>query len=228
MTDVATVRNNAEWCEAVCRTHGRGGVFTRWAWTSRRRTPALYPDAVTLLPATGVADVLKAIDLSEGCSVKDSFARLDLSADGFEPIIEAQWIDRPAALSMPPAPSPFWTVASVGELAEWAIAWNGGPADLFRAQLLDEPAVRVLAARRNGVIIAGAIAYDSGPVTGVSNLFAVDGDLDDAWAGVLCALPGRRVVGYGTGGALAAAVRVGFARAGPLRVWQRTPSASRP
>jgi hypothetical protein len=65
----------------------------------------------------------------------------------------------------------------------------------------------------------GAGAGGSGPVTGVSNLFTHDGDLDEAWAGALSALPGRRVVGYESGPALTAALRNGFTAAGALRVW---------
>jgi hypothetical protein len=90
------------------------------------------------------------------------------------------------------------------------------------AELLAHPAVRVFGARRDGAIVAGAVAYHSGPVTGVSDLFAVDGDLDGAWAGALSALPDRRVVGYEDGLALAAALRLGFTPTGLLRVWLRT------
>jgi hypothetical protein len=222
VTILDAVRNNAEWCEAMCRAHGGGGVYNRWAWTSACRTPPLYPDAVTLLPDTDLADILDAIDTSEGCSVKDSFACLDLSSAGFEPIIQAHWIERPAGRPTPPPPTPWTAVSTARELAEWATAWNGEPTGLFHPELLSHPAIRVLAARRGGAIVAGAVVNHSGPVTGVSNLFAVDGDLDGAWAGALSALPDRRVVGYETGLALAAALRLGFTRTGPLRVWLRT------
>jgi len=216
------VRNNAEWCDTMCRAHGRGGVFSRWAWTSARRTPPLYPDAVALHPDTRRAEILDAIDTTQGCSVKDSFACLDLSGAGFEPIIQAYWIDRPAGRPTPPPPTPWAAVNTARELAEWATAWNGGPTGLFHPQLLAHPAVRILAARRDGAIVAGAVVNHTGPVTGISNLFAVDGNLDEAWAGALSTLPDRRVVGYESGPALAAALRLGFAPTGPLRVWLRT------
>jgi hypothetical protein len=82
--------------------------------------------------------------------------------------------------------------------------------------------VRVLAARQGGEIVAGAVANRSGSVKGVSNLFAVDGNLDEAWTGLLSALPRRHVVGYETGPALAAARRLGFTSTGRLRVWMHT------
>lgn len=71
----------------MCRAHGWAGTVDDRAWTSARRTPPLYPDAVTLSATASVSEVLDRVDAGEGCSVKDSFARLDLSADGFVPIM---------------------------------------------------------------------------------------------------------------------------------------------
>jgi hypothetical protein len=39
--------NNAEWCDLVCGTHGAQTRFDEGAWTSRTRTPARGPGAVT-------------------------------------------------------------------------------------------------------------------------------------------------------------------------------------
>jgi len=212
-------RNNAEWCELMCRAHGGGGLVGPGFWASPRRTPPLYPDAVTLRPDADQAAVLAAVDLTGGCSIKDSFACLDLRAAGFAPIIDATWIARPADLPVPSPPVPWSVVDTASGLAEWAAAWGAdGP---FRPELLDFPEVRVLAARRAGEVVAGAVVNHTGPIAGVTNLFAVDGDLDAAWAGVLAVLAGRWVVGYETGRALTAATTMGFTRLGPLRVWLR-------
>ena len=66
-------QNNAEWCDAFCRTHGVVGRFHADSWFSPVRTPPYYPDAVTLLPEITIEQVLSGIDTSEGCSVKDGF-----------------------------------------------------------------------------------------------------------------------------------------------------------
>jgi len=71
--------NNAEWCDAFCRTHGIGGNFDAAAWISAERTPALYPDAVTLASGCAADRLIARVDASPGCSIKDSFADLDLS-----------------------------------------------------------------------------------------------------------------------------------------------------
>ncbi len=95
-------RVNARWCDTVCRAHGFAGTFTRHVWKSARRTPPLYPDAVTLTPDVTVPEVLEGIETSPGCSVKDSFGRLDLSQAGFEVLVEAEWIARMAQAPLEP------------------------------------------------------------------------------------------------------------------------------
>ncbi|MGW0063193.1 hypothetical protein ACWDTT_25085 [Streptosporangium sandarakinum] len=94
---VAAARNNADWCASVCRSHGIPNTFSETAWHSARRTPPYYPDAVTLHPDAVPTDFLSEIDTaSPGCSIKDSFAALDLTSDGFVKFFTAQWIHRPA------------------------------------------------------------------------------------------------------------------------------------
>src|SRR5919199_2699420 len=75
-------RNNAEWCDAFCRTHGIAGRFDDDAWWSAVRTPPFYPDAVTLMPGADAGRILARVDGGPGCSIKDSFSDLDLSGEG--------------------------------------------------------------------------------------------------------------------------------------------------
>ncbi|MEV6553478.1 hypothetical protein AB0M57_32985 [Streptomyces sp. NPDC051597] len=220
----AAARNNAEWCEALCRAHGLTGARDAHAWTSARRTPPLYPDAVTLGPGAGSRGIVERIDASPGASVKDSFAALDLTGEGFAVLFDAQWIHRPAP---EPGAGEWERVRTEEELARWERAWSDGDSDgLFPPALLAEDAHAFLAARdAAGRIVAGAVASTSASVVGVSNLFAADGDLDAAWAGCLGTLarhrPGLDVVGYESDDDLAAAVRAGFTPVGGLRVWLR-------
>ncbi|WP_237291358.1 hypothetical protein [Streptomyces sp. Sge12] len=217
--------NNAAWCDAVCRAHG---VAPRYEgdglWVSPRRTPPMYPDAVTLEPGVPAERVLLGVDTdSPGCSVKDSFADLDLAGAGFEVLFEAQWIHRPAGAPLPAAEAeaggPEWSeVTDAAELAGWEAASGG----VFRPELLGEGTV-FLAGRAGGRIVAGAVASTGGGVVGVSNVFGA------AWAGVLCAVavrwPELDVVGYEHGEDLEAALRAGFTPIGPVRVWLRAGGA---
>jgi hypothetical protein len=206
-------RNNADWCDLVCRTNGLATAFDADAWVCLRRSPPFYPDAVTLAPTAGTAWLAR-IDSTPGCSVKDSFARLDLSGDGFRVLFEATWIHRP-----PSAGATTWrAVRRPGELRAFAAAHGAG--DTFRPALLTDPTTVVVYGDSGG-----AIGNRSGDVVGFSNFFTTGPDVDRAWAEAVAAVsgafPGLPLVGYEHGDSLAAALRAGFSPIGPLRVWLR-------
>jgi hypothetical protein len=225
--------NNASWCDLVSRSHGAPTSFSDEAWTSRSRTPTYYPDAVTLVPRPSVPELLSQIDASPGCSVKDSFATLDLSGGGFRVLREGEWIMRPADLGPLPVIGPAWNrVTDARGLLAWEDAWRheGGPREVFRAELLANEAVAVVAARDGGRLIAGAILNaslsESGTaVVGVTNLFSKSSSVPAAWPGCLAMaaahFPGAAVVGYESGEELTVARGHGFHAVGPLRVWER-------
>ncbi|WP_405692303.1 hypothetical protein [Streptomyces sp. NBC_00057] len=211
----------------MSRSHDLASEFRAQTWAAPARTPLYYPDAVTLVPGADPAALAERIDTTApGASVKDSFADLDLTKAGFHVLFEAQWVHRPA--SAPAIASDLaWDVAGDPEtLRAWALAWDDGDgnADLFRPELLDDPATFVLAGHSpDGRVIAGAVASLSDQVVGISNVFALDGGPDAAWPVVLDAVhrlfPTLPVVGYEHGSDLAAAIRHGFEPIGPLRIW---------
>ncbi|WP_380228109.1 hypothetical protein [Jeongeupia naejangsanensis] len=228
-------RNNAQWCDAVCRAHGLDSALDGDVWASPRRTPPYYPDAVTLNPTASEASVLARIDTGNpGCSVKDSFARLDLAPAGFEILFDAQWTHRPANASagMPAAttsaiPLEWRRISSATGLADWEAAWGGTESTgLFRPALLTKEIAFLAGLDASGHIVAGAVANRTGDVVGLSNVFATDGiPADLAWHGSLALIatlwPGRAVVGYESGADLHTAIRHGFRPVGPLRIWLR-------
>ena len=220
-------RNNAELCDIVCRTHGVTGVFAGDAWTSARRAPPLYPDAVTLEPAVVVPDLLARIDTRPGCSVKDSFADLDLSADAFTILFSAEWIHRPAQPAPPdPAATVDWApIVDDSGLEAWSAAGAqaGDPTDLFRPALIRHPDIVMLGGYVEGTLVAGALVNRSPSVVGLSNVFPNPGELADAWTGLLATIgelfPGLPIVGYESEDSLAAARDHDFSSLGPLRIW---------
>src|SRR5439155_18863923 len=92
------VRNNALWCDTVCRTHGSPGEFLDGMWINRRPTPRFYPNAVTLSkddkPSRHLARIHDLVDarIPGEWGVKDSFCALDLAALGFRILFEADWV----------------------------------------------------------------------------------------------------------------------------------------
>ncbi|MEU8150760.1 hypothetical protein [Nonomuraea sp. NPDC048901] len=230
MTDdrlLEAARNNAEWCDAVCRSHGSLGTFSALSWTNAGVTPTYYPDAVTLSPEATWADLLAGVEGKRSASVKDSFALLQ-PPPGWNLLFEAKWIHRPAPTTTGEAIAPAATgdliaweaVRDAGTLRDWERAcFPADDTDLFRPPLLSE--VTVLAGRIGGDIVCGSALNASGSVVGVSNVFALGCDLDAAWSGTVALaaelFPGRPLVGYETDPAPAS--RHGFTPIGPLRVW---------
>ncbi|MEU3959924.1 hypothetical protein AB0F42_08885 [Streptomyces buecherae] len=211
----------------MSRSHGLAGEFGTDAWSAPARTPLYYPDAVTLAPGADRATLVSRIDTgAPGATIKDSFADLDLTEAGFHVLFDAQWLHRPASAPARASDLPWEVVSDPATLRAWALAWDAGDgnADLFRPELLDDPATFVLAGQSaDGRVRAGAVASRSDQVVGVSNVFGLDGGPDAAWPGVLDAahklFPTLPVVGYEQGEDLTVAVRHGFEPVGPLRIW---------
>lgn len=233
---LSAVRNNAVWCDAVCRSHGRPGTFEPHAWVSHTPTPRFYPNVVTLSGAEGaeaqraIVAALATSGLARPWAVKDSFAALDLTPLGFRSLFDATWIGRSAGMPLPSAVASdvdWLTVRDAVLLAAWEAGWSGEaepPEErVFRPGLLTDPGVAVLAGVRDGRVIAGVVANRSDGMTGVSNLF-VPGDVPGlraaALAAVAAAFPGTALVGYEHGDDLVAMLALGFTTLSPLRIWE--------
>jgi hypothetical protein len=224
-------RNNVEWCDLVCWTHGVAGAVGPDFWIQREKGPPYYSNLVTL-SRSGEASQRAAIeslksDLPGGFSIKDSFAGLDLSAAGFRLLFDAKWLWRePREGSV--NPSEWKRIASERDLERWESAWaeNGSPTStrVFLPPVLDEPAMALLGVERDGALIAGCAANrSSGGVVGFSNFFAATEDRDalraDAISEVAAFAPGCAIVGYDRGDDLRAMLSLGFRSVGSLRVW---------
>ncbi|HST18645.1 MAG TPA: hypothetical protein VLK36_13310 [Gaiellaceae bacterium] len=233
MNELAAVReaarNNAEWCDAFCRTHGIDGEFSSDCWWSRTRTPPLYPDAVTLAPEVEAADLLARIDTGGGCSVKDSFATLALDSFDFRPMSRAEWV---VSETESGEPNRWSAIETTAQLEAWEAAWGeAAEPGFFRPELLLDPAIAFFGHDGDGGLRAGAIANRGPTAIGISNLFDTTGDLTSAWR---CAAATARarwgsmpVVGYDSGSSLHAAHRAGFRSVGDLTVWARPASRDR-
>lgn len=218
------VRNNAKWCDLVCRSHRIQTRFRPDLWPATERAPRFYPDVITLQPRVAEEHVLGAISPGPGASVKDSFATLDLGRHGFDELLEARWITYDGPPPQPPTLT--WTVVETEDkLAAWTEA--AGLTGILGPELLRHAGVRFLAAHDQAGISAGAVANLTGPVVGVSNVFATTTGQDEAWAGIPAAVdalfPSAPLVGYELGLCLRAAIAAGFRDLGPVRVWLAPP-----
>jgi hypothetical protein len=234
-------RNNADWCDAVARSHDAGGRFLPDLWFSERKLPMFYPNLVTLTAGGEAPQRERVAALIEygpplPWAVKDSFARLDLTALGFDCLFEASWIglQTSAVMPVPPDSSLRWRrIESRIELAAWEKAWRrelpAGSAAIFPPALLQEPGIAFLAGMRADAIVAGCVLNASAGAVGLSNLFAPEAMRASVWAAcrerAQAYAPGLAVVGYEQGEELACALAAGFQPLGPLRVWLWTGGA---
>ncbi|WP_460364259.1 hypothetical protein [Actinocorallia lasiicapitis] len=222
----AAVRNNAMWCDAVCRSHGSPGTFDHHLWVSFDHDLELYPHVITLNPAADIRD-LAAVTAARQCAVKDSFARIDLTPAGLDLLFEGEWILHAPALENPCDLGLRWSkVTGAHQLNAWEKAWaHEEPEDeaVFLPQLLHDARCTFLQAHRDGRVLAGAIAYTAADVIGISNLWGPAFPAPQLWASVVQATatthPRLPIVSYAHGADLAAALRTGARTLGPLRVW---------
>jgi len=210
------VTNNITWCARVSRGHDVLGQYGDGWWVTLSSAPVHYPDAISLSVDSSVEALPRMVLDRPSAWVKDSYADLDLP--GFDTVIEGSWIgcDPPE-----PGTDPDWVVVRTpGQLEAWVTAHGDAPS--IRADLLTDLDVRVLAALVDHRPVAGAIAYRTGDVVGVSNVFLGP---SQGWPGVAGAtatcFPGLPLVGWESGGLRSAAVAAGFDELGPMRVLRR-------
>ena len=223
--------NNALWCDFVCRMQGIEGALGEDAWTSAVRTPTHYPDAVTVRRAVNAQDILGLVDTTPGCSIKDSYADLDLTPWGFEVLLEGAWIcwspdslgdhdDSPNSLRWTP-------LRDADELAEWDNVRGRGILDHgdYPEGILSRPGIVVLGGFRRDEIVGGAVLCEAAGVISLANVFASGIAPAEVFRGAVKAAalrhPATPVVGYETGTDLEAALAAGCQSLGPMAVWRR-------
>ena len=218
-------RNNALWCDVMCRANGGDTELNDALWVNNVRSPRLYPNVVSVAPdprpvRAAVERLLKA-DLGADWGVKDSYATADVSSLGFDEMFEATWLHRPAREEDPD--DTVQPITHIEELEAWEKAWTDEPgADaIFSPALLADKDVRLLALRDAADIVAGVATYRSDDVVGLTNIFGVHRHYATLLRAAGAAWPGLDLVGYESGDALADAEAEGFAPIGRLRVWTK-------
>lgn len=209
---VPAARNNARWCDAVCRAHGRAGRFLPHMWVNAAVVPRFYPNAVTLAVGdTAIEEQLTTVEillksnLPGRWSVKDSFGTLDLSPRGFDLLFDATWI-RSVMPVEGPSSDIVWTREDKGE---------GLP--------VGDPDFAMFKGRRGFKVVAGFMLYRAEEVVGLSNVVAEAADASAVWRSLTLlaaqTFPRLPLVGYESGDELKAAVNSGFQAGDRLRVW---------
>lgn len=236
------VRNNARWCDGVCRAHGTPGEFHEAYWIHRGRVPPYTSKLITLTGSSHAAPQLKAIESlihagpDVSFSIKDAFQVLELEPLGFRVLFDATWLALPpdAAAPSDARETLQWSlVRDRDELSEWEAAWRGSPANaagadaprVFPPSLLHEPGVHFLAGKRAGATVASGALNRTGSVVGLCNVFTGGEDAGPLYPGCVrlarSLYPKLPLVSYARGAELAQAEAAGFTLMHGLTVWQR-------
>jgi hypothetical protein len=224
--------NNAAWCVAMWQAHGLEVQRGLGMAMCRAAPPKYYPSAVTIDPGADAAAQaewagrLLVEGPPGGHAIKDSFNRLDLSAQGYGRLIEAEWIHRPPQ-NAPSRPVLDWRlVETADDLALWSEAWSGGDpddVDVFAPALLGNPGIGVMAGWDGDALMAGCVLAPTDSLVGLSNIFVQRGaglePQAEAAAIAQAMFPDKGLVGYEHGAALAASLEAGYRAVGPLTVW---------
>ena len=150
------VRDNAEWCDAMARAHGRRGQFSAMYWLCGEPMPQHFPNVVTIgrdvRSQRGQHEAiarLAAAGLPRGWAVKDSYACLDLTMLGFRALLDAEWYARmpgPIVQPQPAGSAPLEVAVVRGSeaFAAWVAAWRAATSPAAT------PAVAAPMAKRGG------------------------------------------------------------------------------
>jgi hypothetical protein len=218
----AAVDASRRWYDDVFALHGIVVRAEQGLWSALGPPPPWHSAAKTLEPGVAVARVLHATAGSGHCAVADSFGDLDLGRHGFGLLIEATWLHRAPEGAAPGALPDGWSVVDdPAGLAEWAE--GADYVGVLPPAVLAHRRFRILALRRDGRIVGGAVTHDGGGALGLSNTWGAGrvSESDEVLTAVSALHPGRAVTDYAEGAERDAMLAAGFTLLGPQRVWLR-------
>jgi hypothetical protein len=170
-----TVDANVSWHEDICAMHGTWSTACGGPGRLRRGRTS---DAVVVEPTVRVETTVGRLADRGQCAVKDSFATVDLSHDGFRVLFTARWLHhRPASPTSNAGAPTCSVVTDLRELKERNRQHD--TAVVLTPSLLGRARLRVLAKRTGQHIGVRAVVRLGSGVVDVSNVFAVPGEQVD-------------------------------------------------
>jgi len=213
------VRNNSNWCDLICATHGIETQFLQNVWLTKSPVPNYYPNLITLNSETK-AEEISEISLDH-FSIKDSFGKLNLGYAGFSKLFDASWIGLENKRNETSNIDSWEKLSLDEELTAWENAWgNTMDQKIFLPNLLLEPQVGIYAKKEGAGIVAGFITFDSDGVISVSNFFNYT--KKEIWPEIINIIDADKpLVGYEKGEDLEYAKGAGFEEIGRVTIWKK-------
>ncbi|MEN0087944.1 MAG: hypothetical protein AAF737_05860 [Pseudomonadota bacterium] len=231
--------NNADLHEAIFDANAIPYRRTDEALVCEDHPPPYFANIVTNRPghAPGIAGLVANLqaaaqnDGQAGLFVKDSFAELDPVKLAMDTLLEASWLWRePQGGAADQAPSGWRRIGIESELAAWHEAWRAGgsptSATVFLPNCLQDERLTFMGRFSGTGCEAGCLLNQSGPVVGLSNLFALRHEpsfFEEIVEVAGSEFPGLTIVGYEQPTRAVAAPAAGFEEVGKLRVLMSAP-----
>jgi len=218
---ILAAANNADWYKMMFDIHKLKYRVSSIAFTAIDPPPPLHSWMTTLDPnaKTELEQLIK--QHPGGGVVKDAFNCLDLSGHNYIKLFSANWI---CAHDVPDADTSDWTrVSTPHDLLLWEAAWKPHkfPEGVrqFPDAVLKRSDIVIWGRNKTLGFDAGVIANVSENCVGLSNYFGHAAyPAAAALCSRVCSLP---VTGYERGEELTAALNVGFAEVGKLKLWSK-------
>lgn len=168
------VEDNVAWCSCICSAHGSNETASARAWANFGISPPFYPNIITRKKGAqqevdGLIRKVHESNRSRRWGIKDSFAELTLTEQGFDRVLAGHWYGGTVSGSR----TACWQkISSLAELRLWEHAWGPQDETIFPGALLDDSRIGFWFKGAPNAIEAGFISFDSGFSLGLSNWFS--------------------------------------------------------
>ncbi|MBS4174806.1 hypothetical protein [Bacillus sp. FJAT-49736] len=214
------VLNNVSWCGTICETHGIQHFLKENIWSVRQKAPTYYPEVITVSRITALEVIKEVVGKGNVISIKDSYAKLDMTTLGFELLFAAEWIFHAPVLEKDSLSVGWKEITSETDLKKWTAACS--LTNIIRSDLLRKDNVKIFLHENNDGV-SGFIANFNADVVGISNVFSNNYHDKSLWREIPIIIstlfPGIPIVGYEHGDDLFSAKLSGWSSLGPLLVW---------
>lgn len=228
------ILNNVALYESVLRCGKTVSDLKDDIWYCLKETPPFYSNLITRSPTWQPDERFSEINRNyerenwSKLSVKDSFARLDLTSFGFKRLFDANWIYLPAEEFRSVKNSRSIDLEIVRDedaLDAWRRGWNKDAAlgqKIFCNDMLQDPKISFVAGYDKDRIACGCLVNRSDEVLGISNFFA-PGEGIDHWSHIIKfvfdAFSRADIVGYEQPEVMTKLRDLGVEPVGKLSVW---------
>ncbi|WP_237359558.1 hypothetical protein [Vibrio marisflavi] len=208
----------------MAKLHGVETCFTEQIWRSSLEMPELFPHLITLQSGIPEALLSEMIEQHNVHFIKDSFADLDLTRQGFTKFVDAHWYIATA----PTTPrekqqvvmARCYELTRAADLTRWEELLRGNKISepIYPETFLSEPRVKFFTAEKDA-LQAGLSCFCDDQTVGIYNLWGDESLYQALLEKVFDTFPNKAIVGYGDQSEAQVLQILGFDILTPVSIW---------